>query len=129
MRKCIDTLEASYAGLIAIEDEQSLEYEIYRNSLVKAFELTLEQSAKVLKKILIPYFATKRQADQLTFKDIFRYSSKYGYLDCEHVERWFSYRNNRNSTTHDYGRDFAEETVDLALQLIADARHLVEVLQ
>ena len=49
LEKCVLTLEKS---LVAIKKskEGSIDYEMYRNSLVKSFELTLEQSGKLLKK-------------------------------------------------------------------------------
>lgn len=43
------TLEKSYESIKKAE-EGSIDYEMYRNSLVKSFELTLEQSGKLLKK-------------------------------------------------------------------------------
>ena len=52
LEKCILTLEKSYE-LIKQEKEGSIDYEMYRNSLVKSFELTLEQSGKLLKKKIL----------------------------------------------------------------------------
>lgn len=83
---------------------------------------------KLLKKKLIVYFSSKKEADRLTFKDIFRYANKHSLLDDETIERWFSYRDNRNSTAHDYGEAFAEETLVLAESLIQDAKHLKGVI-
>ena len=123
LQKCIDTLKRSIDCLNQSQKD-SIEYEMFRNSLVKSFEITLEQSGKLLKKKLMPYFASKKAIDQLTFKDIFRYANKHGLLDEEAVERWFSYRENRNSTAHDYGIAFAEETLKLAGGLVIDARKL-----
>ena len=57
--RCLDTLKKSYE-LIKTVEETSIEYEMYRNSLVKSFEMTLEQSGKLLRKKLSDYFATKR---------------------------------------------------------------------
>lgn len=123
LQRCIETLESSLQFL----DQHSLdsiEYEIYRNAVVKGFELTLETVGKLLRKALKPYFATSKQADQLVFKDIFRTASKHSILNVEEVSRWFSYRDNRNNTAHDYGIGFAEETLKLMPQFIFDAKHL-----
>lgn len=38
------------------------------------------------------------------------------------------YRDNRNNTTHDYGQSFAEETLVLIDDFIADAKKLKEVI-
>lgn len=126
--KCIKTLETSLVFLEKAESD-SIEYEMYRNSLVKGFELTLEQGGKLLKKKMMPYFATKKQADMLTFKDIFRHANKHGLLTIEETERWLNYRDNRNTIAHDYGEKFAEETIILAKRLITDAKKIVEILQ
>ena len=45
LTRCIETLEKSYA-CIETAQEGSIDYEMYRNSLVKSFEITLEQSGK-----------------------------------------------------------------------------------
>ena len=45
--RCINTLEKSYE-MIKSAPKGSIDYEMYRNSLVKSFELTLEQSGKLL---------------------------------------------------------------------------------
>lgn len=118
--RCIATLEKSLFHLKKSE-VGSIEYEMFRNSLVKGFEITLEQSGKLLKKKITPYFPSKKAVDELTFKDIFRYANKHSLLDDEAVKCWFSYRDNRNSTAHDYGEAFAEETLELAEMLIDDA--------
>jgi len=88
LQKCIDTLEKSYI-MFKSADEDTIEYEMYRNSFVKSFEMTIEQSAKLLRKKLCPYFPSKKAADMLTFKDIFRYAHKHSLLTSEETERWF----------------------------------------
>ena len=40
------------------------------------------------------------------------------------MERWFSYRDNRNNTAHDYGVGFAEETLALMPKFITDVRDI-----
>jgi len=127
LSKCIETLEKSYELLLASE-KNSLNYEIFRNSTVKSFEMTLEQSGKLLRKKLAPYFATKKAVDVLNFKDLFRYSLKHSLLTEEEVERWFKYRDNRNDTAHDYGQRFADETLVLLESFIKDAYRLKEVI-
>ena len=45
LEKSLATLERAYT-LIKTVPEGSIDYEMYRNSLVKGFEMTLEQSGK-----------------------------------------------------------------------------------
>jgi nucleotidyltransferase substrate binding protein (TIGR01987 family) len=127
LERCIETLEKSYQ-MIKDSDEGSIDYEVFRNSVVKGFELTLEQSGKLLKKRLEPYFGSKRALDELNFKDIFRQAHKHSLLSEEEVTRWFKYRDNRNSTAHDYGKKFAEETLFLIEDFLSDVKKLKTVI-
>jgi nucleotidyltransferase substrate binding protein (TIGR01987 family) len=126
--KCTAVLEKSYE-LLCKSEEDSVDYEMYRNSLVKSFEMTLEQSGKLLKKKLVPYFASKKAIDSLTFKDLFRHAAKHGLLTKNDVEKWFKYRDNRNNTAHDYGRKFAEQTLSLIENFIQDAKKLKGIIE
>ena len=125
--RCIATLEQAYDGLNQ-QPADSLLYDIYRAACVKEFEIILEQTGKLLKKCLRPYFASNKQVDQLVFKEIFRHAAKHGLISLEEAERWLAYRDNRNDTAHDYGASFADETLVLLPQFIIDARRLNEVI-
>ena len=103
-------------------------YDIYRAAGVKEFEIILEQSGRLLRKRLMSYFASNRQVDHLAFKDLFRHAAKHGLIDAHACERWLSYRDNRNDTAHDYGEGFAEETLKLLPDFLADAKTLADVI-
>ncbi len=126
-QKCIETLKKSYDMLKSC-NEGSVDYELYRNSLVKSFEMCLEQSGKLLRKKLYPYFSGKKEVDMLSFKDLFRWAHKKSLLEEQEVERWFHYRDNRNNTAHDYGVEFAQETLALIDDFINDAENLEKVI-
>lgn len=126
--RCIRTLESSIAHLRQAEPE-SIDYEIFRNAVVKGFELTLEISGKLTRKALKEFTGSSRAVDELSYKDVFRHAVKHGLMDAEEIRRWFVCRDNRNSTAHDYGIGFAEETLDLLPQFIRDARRLESVLR
>ena len=53
LQRCIDTLEKSYE-MIQKAEEGSIDYELYRNALVKGFEMTLELSGTLLIKNITP---------------------------------------------------------------------------
>ena len=126
--KCLKTLERSYE-MIKSAEKDTIDYEMYRNSLVKSFEMTLEQSGKLLKKKITPFLASKREADRLSFKDIFRQALKHSLIDEQCVARWFQYRDNRDNAAHDYGQSFAEETLSLIEQFIIDVKNLLKVIE
>ena len=127
LKKCIAAIEHAYIKLEKIQSEE-IEYEIYRSAIVKEFEIILEQSGKLLKKAIRPYFHSNKAADQLNFKDIFRHAGLHSLLTLDEVERWLVYRDNRNATSHDYGEEFANETLKLIPQFIVDAKNLADVL-
>lgn len=126
--RCIKTLESSLTLLNRSEPE-SIDYEIFRNAVVKGFELTLETGGKLLRKALKAFTGSPKEVDQLTYKDVLRHAAKHGLVDTDTVERWFLYRDNRNSTAHDYGAGFAEDTLKLLPRFIADARALEATLR
>lgn len=128
LTRCIETLEKSYTLLKTVKQD-SIDYEIYRNSLVKGFEMTLEQTGKLLKKRIMPYFATNKAVDVLTFKDIFRNAAEHSLITKDEVERWFVYRDNRNNTAHDYGKAFAEETLVLIESFLIDVKNIKKVIE
>ncbi len=128
LARCIETLETSLLRLGQVESG-SIDYEIYRNAVVKGFELSLETAGKLLRKAIKAYTGQPRAIDELTYKDVLRHAAKHRLLEPEAVERWFAYRDNRNNTAHDYGIAFAEETLVLLPGFIADARVLETVLR
>jgi len=125
--RCVKTLEKSLQ-LLNNSDKEEIEYDMYRSACVKEFEIILEQSGKLLKKCLKPFFHSPKEVDRLFFKDIFRHASHHGLITIEEAERWMLYRDNRNSTAHDYGVGFAEETLKFMPQFIVDATNIVNVI-
>lgn len=126
--RCIATLEKAH-GLLRNSEENSIDYEMYRSACIKEFEIILEQAGKLMRKVLKPYFHTSKEVDRLYFKDIFRNALQRDLLSVEECERWLQYRDNRNTTAHDYAVDFAEETLLLLPTFIKDAKALVETIQ
>ena len=128
LRRCLDALERALEGLRRHGSDDVL-HEVFRAACVKEFELVLEQSGKLLKKRLRPWFASNRQADRLAFRDVFRHAAKHGLIDAETCERWLRYRDNRNDTALDYGAGFAEATLKLLPDFLTDARALADVIE
>ncbi len=126
--RCIRTLEKAH-DLLLQSNIESIDYDMYRSACVKEFEIILEQSGKLLRKVLKPYFHSTREVDKLVFKEIFRQGVLRSLITVEACERWLEYRDNRNNTAHDYGVNFAEETLILLPQFIEDATSLVQVIK
>ena len=129
LRRCIASLKRAVEGIERHEADDDVMYDIYRAACVKEFELVLEQSGKLLRKRLAAWFASNRQADRLHFKDLFRHAARHDLIAPDAVERWLRYRDNRNSTAHDYGEDFAEATLKLLPAFIDDANALAVMIE
>lgn len=128
LERCINTLDKAQT-LLKQADPENIDYDMYRSACIKEFEIILEQSGKLLRKALKPYFHSSKAADQLIFKDIFRHAVLHNIITDAACERWLQYWDNRNSTAHDYGIHFAEETIILLPQFIADATALAAAIQ
>lgn len=125
--RCLKTLRLSLS-LIAQSAPGTTAYEVFRNAVVKGFELSLETSGKLLRKALKVYGATPKAIDELAFKDVFRHAAKHGLIAPDAVDRWFTYRDNRNVVAHDYGEKFAEVTLRLMPAFIDDVEGLIATL-
>lgn len=123
--RCIRTLELSNRKLKELSFED-FEYDIYRAATIKEFEIILELSGKFLRKLLKHYLHSGKAAHALNFKDVFRTAHKHDIIKSEEAERWLEYRDLRNTTTHDYGEEFAEQILPFIDQFIFDSNSLVE---
>ena len=124
-----DTLEPALIALDNTEEPNSIVFDLYRNAAVKSFELSLETCGKLLRKALKLYTGNPRLIDALVFNDVLRKAGQHALLDEAAVERWLSYRANRNNTAHDYGVQFANETLKLLPGYLLDVRQLAATLK
>lgn len=127
IKRCNLALQKAFTYLAKF-DEEEIAFDMYRSAIIKEFEIILEQAGKLLKKRLKPYLHTNKAADRLAFKDIFRQAGLHGLLSIEEVERWLKYRDNRNSTAHDYGEGLANETLIIIEQFIKDTDNLIKTI-
>ncbi len=127
-KRCISTLDKAHSLLLKA-DPETIDYELYRSACIKEFEIILEQSGKLLRKILKPYYHFSKEVDKLYFKDVFRQAVFRSIIDFAACERWLTYRDNRNNTAHDYGLKFAEETLQLLPLFIKDAIQLAAIIK
>ncbi|MGV8893350.1 MAG: nucleotidyltransferase substrate binding protein [Burkholderiaceae bacterium] len=119
-----DTLEQALLALAKTRQEDGVLYDLFRNAAIKSFELSLETTGKLLRKGIKAFGGSPRSVDALVFNDVLRHAGKHGLLDQSGVERWLSYRANRNNTAHDYGESFANETLKLLPNYLQDVRQL-----
>ncbi len=129
LRRTADTLEHALLALQGCPDADSVMYDLYRNAAIKSFELSLETAGKLMRKALKAFGGSPRDVDRLVFNEVLRNCGKHDLLDLAGVERWLAYRANRNSTAHDYGVRFANETLTLLPGFVQDVRALAVRLQ
>lgn len=123
------TLEQALLAIEAHGVRDDIMFDLYRNAAIKSFELSLETAGKLLRKALKAYGGSPREVDALVFNDVLRHAGRHGLLDSESVERWLAYRANRNSTAHDYGAGFANQTLKLLPRYLQDVRALAPGIQ
>ena len=100
LERCRQTLNSSL-NLYRLAEVDSIEQEVFRNAIVKGYELTQETAFKLLKKALRSYGHGARKLESTPVKDILRLAAVHDLMTLDAVERWFAYRDNRNNTAHD----------------------------
>lgn len=128
LRRCMETLDSSLM-LYQKAEPGSINQEVFRNAIIKSYELTQETAFKLLKKALRVYGHGGKKLEAMFVKDILRLAATHDLMTPPEVERWFRYRDNRNNTAHDYGEQFASETLVLIPDFLHDIATLAEVLQ
>ena len=128
LERCVLTLENALF-LMQKSNPDNIEYDMYKSACIKEFEIILEQCGKLLRKVLNPYFHTSKAVDKLTFKQVFKNAVLRDLLNVEEYERWLIYRDNRINTAHDYGENFAKETLVILPQFIIDSNALIEIIK
>lgn len=128
LRRCMKTLDSSLAFYQQAENG-SIEQEVFRNAIIKGYELAQETAFKLLKKALKAFGHGGKKLEATPVKDILRLAAVHGLLTLPEVERWFAYRDNRNNTAHDYGEQFANDTLGLIAPFLSDIATLAAVLE
>jgi nucleotidyltransferase substrate binding protein (TIGR01987 family) len=128
LRRCMQTL-ASSLNFYQKAEAGSIDQEVFRNAIVKGYELAQETAFKLLKKALKVYGHGGKKLESTPVKEILRLAAVHGLLTLDEVERWFSYRDNRNNTAHDYGEHFASATLVLIPVFLQDIATLANTLE
>jgi Nucleotidyltransferase substrate binding protein like len=128
LRRCTQTLKSS---LLFYQNAEagSIDQEVFRNAIVKGYELAQETAFKLLKKALKVYGHGGKKLETTPVKELLRLAAVHDLLTIAEVERWFTYRENRNNTAHDYGEQFATATLGLIPGFLLDVAILADTLE
>lgn len=124
VERCLKTLSRAHDNLRDISPEHP-DYEVFRAACVKEFELILELTGKLLRKKLKSFTDSPKRVDELIFKDVFRTAVFRNLISEEQCQNWLIYRDIRNSSAHDYGEEFAEETIKILTEFIKSTEQII----
>ncbi|WP_071886001.1 nucleotidyltransferase substrate binding protein [Hymenobacter sedentarius] len=120
LERCLGTLKRAHSCLLQ-HGPDSDDHDLFRAACVKEFELILEIVVKLLRRVLREYLTSTRELAEMNYKNVFGLAASHGLLSVDEVDRWFLYRDNRNTTAHEYGPLFAEKIVTTLPAFIVDS--------
>jgi len=126
LAKSIDILERSVktASRIDASDEDLLE--TVRAGVIHSFEVAYERAWNMINRWLKENIS-EASAEGITQRNLFRLGAESQLISDS--ERWMEYREARNSTSHTYNEDAAENVFAEAAEFIHDAKQLLSVLE
>ena len=90
-----------------------MEYDVYRNAVIKGFELVLETGGKLLGKSSNSFSLLPLRWTGSTSRMYYAIPPNMACSRPTRSDAVFFYRDNRNLTAHDYGETPAEEALRL----------------
>ena len=116
-------------SLLSLEDilvrikshRDSEEFRIYRDSVIKRFEYSLEVARKLMSKY-IEYVDKKINGQKLVLKQAFEF-------DLIENDIWFTMIDDRNMTAHEYSEDIAIELLESIYEYAEVLRDFYKVMQ
>ena len=126
LAKSIDILERAVktASRIDAFDEDLLE--TVRAGVIHSFEVAYELSWKMMKRWLQENIGAA-SVDGTTQRNLFRLAAENRLI--ADTERWMDYHKARNSTSHTYNEDAAENVFAEAAEFVHDVKYLLRMLE
>jgi hypothetical protein len=128
LERCLQTLTASLEELQASEPD-SIKFEIYRNAVIKGFELSLEVCGKLLRRALKAYGGSPKEVDELVYKEVLRRCAKQAILEPALTEKLWVYSTKRQSVADDDYIPFVQEILPLLPLFITEMSQISTLLQ
>ena len=126
LTKSIDILERAVKTASRVDDSDEDLQETVRAGVIHSFEVAYELSWKMIKRWLQENIGTA-SVDGTTQRNLFRLAAE-NHLIAE-AERWMDYHKARNSTSHTYNEDAAENVFAEAAEFVHDVKYLLRMLE
>lgn len=94
---------------------------------IQNFEFVYEIGCKMIKRQLEQEAANPREIGEASFRDLLRMAAEKGIVDD--VEKWFEYRDMRNTASHTYDHEKANRVYTGAFAFLEDAQKLLSTLE
>ena len=128
LERCPATLWRAHARLV-VTSATDEDHDLFRATRVKEFELIPEIVVKLLRKVLREYVTSTRRLTNLLFKDTLRLAAQHDLLSLDKTDRWLFYRDNCNTSAHEYRMLFAEKIVSFLPTFISDTNAVLTPLR
>jgi len=130
LKKAVTAFENAFAYACRVEskmpeDREHFEFETARASLIQHFEITYELCWKTMKRYI--EMDIGGDADILTRKNLFRQAAEKQLI--ADFERWVSFHDARNRTSHMYSENVAHEVYAYAKLFAEDMRQFVRTME
>jgi len=126
LTKSIDILERAVKTASRVDDSDEDLQETVRAGVIHSFEVAYELSWKMIKRWLQENIGTA-SVDGTTQRNLFRLAAE-NHLIAD-AERWMDYHKARNSTSHTYNEDAAENVFAEAAEFVHDVKYLLRMLE
>lgn len=124
--KSIDILERSVKTVSRVDDSDEDLQETVRAGVIHSFEVAYELSWKMIKRWLQENIGAA-SVDGTTQRNLFRLAAENRLI--ADTERWMDYHKARNSTSHTYNEDAAENVFAEAAEFVHDVKYLLRMLE
>lgn len=126
LAKSIDILERSIKTANRVDDSDEDLQETVRAGVIQHFKVAYELSWKMMKRWLEENIVAA-SVDGVTQRNLFRLGAENRLIADS--ELWMDYHRARNSTSHTYNEDAAENVFMKAAEFVHDVKYLLRMLE
>ena len=102
--------------------------EAVRDSVIQRFEFTYSIALKTLRKYFIERAFILEEINQMSFNEMIRTASQLNLIKSN-LEKWTTYREMRNLTSHTYDEEIALQVVSIAPDFSEEITYLISKLK